>query len=111
LILLYLFLADKAYEIRVRPPVFKAGICVFGALLIGFTFASDRAGNQVLLIRRQRVEAGILRWQRHEPRPAIVASAPGDLTAGREDNASFEPDDPILSQSIREGIYKLPDVP
>jgi hypothetical protein len=110
-ILLYLYLADKAYAVRVRPLILKVGGCIFGVLLLGFNFASDRGGQKVLLLKKQRVEAGILRWERHEPGPPMIASTPDDLTAGRENGASFQPPEPILSESIREGIYKLPELP
>jgi hypothetical protein len=110
-ILLYLYLADKFYGVRLRPLVLRAGACIFGVLLLGFNFASDCAGAKLTMTMQHKVEAAILRWQRHEPRPAISASAPGDYTSYAENKGYYEVSDPILSESIREGIYKLPVLP
>jgi len=111
--LLYLYLADKAYGLRVRPVVLKACACAFAALLVGFTFESDRGGQKVLLLKQQRVEVAMLSWERHEPAPPLIAQSPDDLTVGRESDRSFWPGarEPILSESIREGIYTLPEIP
>jgi hypothetical protein len=109
--LLYLYLADKLYIMRVRPTLFRAATCLLAVLLIGFNFASDRAGARLILSMQQKVEAAILRWQRHEPRPPANASASDDFAAKNEEKGFYEPDVPILTESIRQGIYQLPPLP
>jgi len=110
-ILLYLYLADRFYGARIRPLIFKTCACIFGVLLVGFNFASNRGGEKVLLIKRHKVDVAMLRWERHEPRPPIIVSSSDDLTADSEKRGTFEPIEPTLSQSIREDIYKLPELP
>jgi hypothetical protein len=110
-ILLYLYLADKFYGIRVRPLVLKAGVCVLGVLLLGFNIESDRGGRKQILTVQRKVEMAFLRWERHEPRPPVSVASPGDFTAAAEANGYFDPSEPIISDSIREGIYKLPKLP
>jgi hypothetical protein len=112
-ILLYLYLADKAYGVNVRPFMLRVGACVFGGLLLGFTFASDWGGEKVLLLKRHRAEVSMSLWERHKPQPSMTTLGPDDLTVGRENSGSFWPDKygPVLSESIREGIYKLPEIP
>jgi hypothetical protein len=110
-ILLYLYLADKFHGISMRPLALRVGVCVFAGLLVAFNLISDRGGEKVLVTKRAKEEAAMLRWERHEPRPAIVASSADDLTVKGEMKGNFEPVEPTLSDSIREGIYKLPDLP
>jgi len=109
-ILLYLFLADKFHGISMRPLALRVGVCVFAGLLVAFNLISDRGGEKVLVTKRAKEEAAMLRWERHEPRPAIVASSTDDLTVRGEMKGNFEPVEPTLSDSIREGIYKLPEL-
>jgi hypothetical protein len=109
-VLLYLYLADRLYGIRIRPVILRAVACVLGVLLICFNLLSDRAGERLILSMQQKVEIAILRWQRHEPRPAVVASDPDDFSARNEEKGFYEPDELILSESIREGIYQLPEL-
>jgi len=111
LILLYLYLAGKFHGIPVRPLLLKASACVAAVLLIGFTFASDLVGEKLLLSKRNAAEVEMLRWERHQPQRTGSVSFPGDFTAINEANGLFDPDDLILSESIREGIYKLPELP
>jgi hypothetical protein len=108
LILLYLYLADKFYGIRVRPLILRAGACIVGVLLLGFNYESDRGGEKLILTGQHKLEVAMLRWERHEPRPPISASSADDFTAENEIKGFYEPNEPILSESIREGIYKLP---
>jgi|GEM_PF-2229321 hypothetical protein len=112
-ILLYLYLVDKFYGVNIRPPMLRIGACVFGGLLLGFTFASDWGGEKVLLLKRHRAEVSMSLWERHKPQPFVTTLDPDDLTVGRETRDSFWPDayGPVLSESIREGIYKLPELP
>lgn len=110
-ILLYLYLADKFHGARVQPVAFRTGVCFFGVLLVAFNFASSRGGEKLLLLKRHKLEVAILRWERHEPRPAVTANTPGDLTENAEKKGDYEPIEPTLSDSIREGIYILPKLP
>jgi hypothetical protein len=110
-ILLYLYLADKFYGIRIRPLVFRTGICIFAALLLAFNIASSWGGEKLLLSKRHKLEVALLRWERHEPRPLVTAITPGDLTADSEMKGKYEPIEPTLSDAIREGIYILPNLP
>jgi hypothetical protein len=111
LILLYLYLADKFYGVRIRPWILRLSACVFGVLLIGFNLASDRAGQKLLLTKRNKMEMALLRWERHEPLPPVSASATDDYTAENEKKGFYEPIEPTLSESIQEGIYKVPELP
>ena len=111
LILLYLYLADKFYGIRVRPLILRASAFVAGVLLLVFTSESDRVGGKFIYTERHKLDVAMLRYERHEPRPTISASSPNDLTANNEKRGYYEPKEPILSESIREGIYKLPELP
>jgi hypothetical protein len=110
-ILCYLFLADKFYGVHVRPRTLRAGIVLFGALAVAFNFASNRGGERLLSEKRQKLEAAMLRWQRHEPRPAFNSSSSNDLSADSEKKGYFEPIEPTLSEAVREGIYEVPDLP
>jgi hypothetical protein len=110
-ILLYFYLADKFYGTHVRPFVLRVGAFTLAVLLVGFTLLSDRGGRKLMLTMQHKVEAALLRWQRHEPRPSVSIPAADDYTADTEKKGYFEPDDRILSESIREGIYKLPPLP
>jgi hypothetical protein len=101
-------LADKFYGIRVRPLILRAGACIVGVLLLGFNYESDRGGEKLILTGQHKLEVAMLRWERHEPRPPISASSADDFTAENEIKGFYEPNEPILSESIREGIYKLP---
>lgn len=60
---------------------------------------------------QHKEEAGLLRRLRHEPRPAVVVSVADDYTVDSEKKERCEPDDPIFTESLREGIYKLPPLP
>jgi hypothetical protein len=109
-ILCYLFLAEKFYGVNVRPRTLRASVFLFGALLAAFNFASNRGGEKLLLEKRQKLDAAMLRWQRHEPRPAFNSSSSNDLTAESEKKGYFEPIEPTLSEAVREGIYEVPDL-
>ena len=113
LVLLYLYLADKVYGIRLRPFLLKASVGVVAVLVLAFNVESDRGGDKVLLLKKYRAETSMSRWMRHEPRPSMTELIPDDLTAGRETVDSFWPDSfgTILPDCIREGIYKLPELP
>jgi hypothetical protein len=111
LILLYLYLADKLYGIRLRPLFFKVGTCIAAALLAGFTFVSDCVGEKLLLAKRNAAEVEMQCWEQHEPRHIIDPAFTGDLTAENERNGLFDPVEPFLSETIHEGIYILPGAP
>jgi hypothetical protein len=113
LVLLYLYLADKAYDIRLRPLLLKVSVGAFALVLLAFNVESDRGGERVLLLKHYRAETSVSRWARHEPRPSMADLAPDDLTAGRENVDSFWPDSfgTVLSDCISEGIYQLPQMP
>lgn len=110
--LLYLYLADKAYGMRIRPHILKVGIGSFALVLLVFNVESDRGGERVLLLKRHRAQMSMLRWERHESPPSMTDLTPDDLTAGRETSSSFWPGTygATLPDSIREGIYKLPEL-
>ena len=110
-ILCYLFLAEKFYGVNVRPRTLRVGIFLFGALVVAFNLASNRGGERLLSEKRQKLEAAMLRWQRHEPRPVFNSSSSNDLTAESEKKGYFEPIEPTLSDAVREGIYEIPDLP
>jgi hypothetical protein len=108
-VLLYFYLADKFREVRVRRPILITGICAAGILLAGFTYESDKGGENLLLLRRQKVRSAMLRWERHEPRPPVVAAGPDDFTVENDKKGLYEPNVPILVDAIQAGIYQLPD--
>lgn len=108
-ILLYFYLADKFRDLRISRPAGIASICLAAMILAGFTYESDKGGERLLLLRRQKVRSAMLRWERHEPRPPIVASGPDDFTVENDKKGLYEPIEPILVDAIREGIYQLPD--
>jgi len=108
LILAYLYLAERLSEINIKPQLLKAGLSIAGVLLANFTFVSDRAGERLLMVKRQALEIEMLRWERHEPRHLVGSAFPGDLTAVNEENGLFDPIEPFISNSISEGIYILP---
>jgi len=112
-ILLYFYLADKAYGMRVRPLILRAGACIFGVLLVGFNLASDRGGEKVLMLKQHRLEAAMSLWEQHKPRPSMSALSPGNPTADPQASAFYWPDTygTVLEDAIREGIYKLPELP
>ena len=111
LLLTYLYLAERLSEIKMRPQLFRAGVGIAGVLLATFTFVSDRAGERLLLVKRQALEVEMLRWERHEPRHLVGNAFPGDFTSVNEENGLFDPIEPFISDSIREGIYIPPDLP
>jgi len=108
-ILMYFYLADKFHDVRIKRPVLIAGVSLAAIVLIAFTYESDKGGERLLLTRRQKVRSAIIRWQRHEPRPPVVANGPDDFTVENDKKGFYEPTEPILSDSIHAGIYKLPD--
>ncbi len=112
-ILTYFYLIDKfRHSIsRWKQPTAITVVSLAGLVLIGFNLASDRAGNKLLLTRRHKLEAAMLRWERNEPPPPFVGADPSDYTAKNEKMGYFEPVEPTLSDSIREGIYRLPQLP
>jgi hypothetical protein len=110
-ILLYLYLADKFYGINVRPLILKAGAAALALLLVTFNVASNLAGLKLILTMQQKVGAAMLQWVRQEPDPPVTASSPNDFTINSEKKGYFKPSEPILSVSIREGIYILPELP
>jgi hypothetical protein len=101
-------LAERLSEINIKPQLLKAGLSIAGVLLANFTFVSDRAGERLLMVKRQALEIEMLRWERHEPRHLVGSAFPGDLTAVNEENGLFDPIEPFISNSISEGIYILP---
>jgi hypothetical protein len=109
-VLAYLYLAERLSELKMRPRLLKASLSIAGVLLATFTFESDRDGERLLLVKRQAVEAEMLRWERHEPRHLVGNAFSGDLTAVNEENGLFDPIEPFISDSIREGIYVLPNL-
>ncbi len=110
-VLLYLYLADKLYGTRIQPVVFKIGTCIFGLILLGFNIESDRAGEKLILSMQQKVEVAIVRWQHGDPSLPAGIPSPDDFAAQNEEKGFYEPDRPILLDSIREGIYTLPELP
>jgi len=110
-ILLYFYLVDRLYGIRVKPLIIRVSATAFGVLLIGFNVASDLAGEKYMLTMQHKVVTAIVRWKQHEPRPPMSASVPDDFTAENESRGIFEPVEPTLSDSIREGILILPKLP
>ena len=112
-ILMYLYLMDKYHDriVNWQQPMATTALCVIGAILIGFNLASDRAGNRYLVMRRAKLEAAILRWERHEPPQVTNVEADDDYTARSEMKGYYQPRVAVLSESIREGIYSLPNLP
>jgi hypothetical protein len=111
LILIYFYLSEKFHAARLRPLIVRPLILAASLLLVVFTYESDRAGYKLLLAKRSAVETEMLRWERHEPRHSIAAAFPGDFTGVNEENGLFDPVEPILSDSIHEGIFSLPNLP
>ncbi len=110
-ILIYFYLVQQYRPERWRPTVQSPAAILLGLALIGFDLLSDQGGQKVLLTRRQKLEAAMLRWERHEPREEATSSAPGDYTAENEKKGFYEPVEPFLSESIEAGIYRLPALP
>jgi hypothetical protein len=111
LILLFLYMADRFYGVSIRPLILKTGACTAALLLIAFTYESDRTGEKLLLAKRHAVELEMLRWESHDTRHIIEPAFRGDFTAENERNGLFDPIEPYLSDSLREGIYQLPELP
>jgi hypothetical protein len=116
-ILLYLYLADRLYAVRVKPFILKASACVVGALLVAFNLASNYAGGKFLLARRNALEVEMVRWERHDPRNSIGPSFLSHYSVENQrfkshlSDGLYDPIEPFLSDSIHQGIYKLPDLP
>jgi hypothetical protein len=108
-VLLYFYLADKFSEVRMKRSQAIAGVCVMGLILAGFTYESDKGGESLLLLRRQKMRIAMLRWERHEPRPPVVANGPDDFTVENDKKGLYEPHEGILVDAIQAGIYQLPD--
>lgn len=90
----------------------KTLVCVCALLALGaFDAVSDWEGNKLLETRRMKTEAAILRWERHEPRPAVIVERPGDYTVANEKLGQYEPHLPFLTDYIDDGIYRLPSLP
>jgi hypothetical protein len=115
-ILLYLYLADRFYGVRVQRVVLKASVCIVVVLLLGFNLASNYVGGKFLLARRNAIEAEMVRWEQHD---SHYQSSPSFLTNYTVENERFKshlsdglyaPIEPFLSDSIHEGIYALPNL-
>jgi hypothetical protein len=109
LILMYLYLAEKFEHVRVDRFVPKALLSLCWLTLVAFTLVSDIAGYKALLMRRAKLDAAILSWQRdgranNQPRE-------GGRTTDRtlkDDSRYFEPIEPDLTEAIGAGIYPKP---
>jgi hypothetical protein len=108
-ILLYFYLADKFRDVRLKRPVGIVCVSLAGIILLGFTCESDKGGEALLLLRRQKVRDAISRWQRHESQPPVVPRGPDDFTVENDKKGMYEPNVPILVEAIRGGIYQLPE--
>ena len=110
-ILIYFYLVQQFKPERWRPFVQAPLAILLGLALIGFDLLSDQGGQKFLLTRRQKLETAMLRWERHEPREDAAATTPGDYTAENEKKGFYEPIEPLLSEAIEAGIYRLPALP
>lgn len=110
-ILTYFYLAGKYSDIQWNRAFAVAIPAALGIILLGFTIASDWAGEKQLLIKRQRLEFAVMRWYRHEPPLPETSEGADDYTAVNARKGFFEPIEPTLSNSIHEGIYRLPQLP
>jgi hypothetical protein len=107
----YMYFADlwkeKLVYLRSRKLV-----CIVTLVLLGaFDLISDWEGNKLLETRRVKTEAAFLRWERHEPRPTVIAERPGDYTVANEKLGYYEPKFPDLTDAIEDGVYRLPRLP
>jgi hypothetical protein len=110
-ILVYFYLADRYRSIAGGKTVRTLTPWILGVLLAGFVVGSDWAGQKQLLIRRQRLQDALLRWERHEPPAPVEAVESGDYTAANAEKGFFNPVEPTLSQAVAAGIYRLPKLP
>jgi hypothetical protein len=117
MILLYLYLADKFYEVRVPKLMWRTGVALTGMLLAGFNLASNYAGGKFLAARRDALEAEMVRWQRHDPRSTFAPASLNDYSVENKrfqahlNDGLYYPIEPFLSNAVREGIYALPELP
>jgi hypothetical protein len=110
-ILTYFYLAGKYRDIQWNRAFARAIPVALWITLLGFTIASDWAGEKQLLMKRQRLEFALMRWYRHEPPLPMTSEGADDYTARMASLGFFEPIEPTLSSSIHEGIYRLPQLP
>lgn len=110
-ILTYFYLARKYRDIQWNRAWARAIPVALWIILLGFTIASDWAGEKQLLIKRQRLEFAFMRWYRHEPPLPVTSESADDYTIRMAKMGFFEPIEPTLSNSIHEGIYRLPQLP
>jgi hypothetical protein len=93
-ILMYLHVAEKLPPLRIT----KSVLCWIGVALVAFNLAADYGGYTVLLRRRARLDAAMLRWEHHQPKPV----------GQDEEMRYYEPEEPVLSEAIEAGIYPRP---
>jgi hypothetical protein len=116
MILLYLYVADKLYEIRLPRLMLRTGATVVGMMLMGFNLASNYAGGKFLVARRDALEAEMVRWQRHDQRSAFSPSFLNNYSVENKrfqshlNDGLYDPIEPFLSNAVREGIYTVPEL-
>ncbi len=107
-ILLYFFLAENFQNIRIRSSFKVAGLALAGLVLVAFNFASDRAGNKLLIERRARVQSGIRAWETDPAQFFTDAQISSQLSEEDRRRGMYNPIEPTLSKAVQEGIYQIP---
>jgi hypothetical protein len=109
LIFMYLYLAEKLEQVSFNRAGPKVLLSLCGIMLVAFTFISDRVGYKSLLTRRAKLDEAMVRWEGNGlglnelPHPA--SSMP---QLGKDESYYFEPEEPILTEAIKAGIYPKP---
>lgn len=104
-ILVYFYLADKIRFDKLSRPLRLICIPVVGVVLVAFNLASDRAGNTLLVERRQKVQAGIRAWEK-DPSPDFADTS--RLSDEERRFRMYDPIEPTLSMALTQGIYRIP---
>ena len=107
-ILLYFFLAEKLRDIKVGYWFKVSGMVLMGLVLVVFNLASDKAGNNLLIERRDRVQAGIRAWETDPAQFFMDAQIASQLSEEDRRREMYNPIEPTLSKAVQEGIYRIP---
>lgn len=107
-ILLYFFLAEKFRHTSFSARWKGVGLGLAAVVLLGFTLASDRAGYHLLVLRRTLVQQQMARWKAHAPQSSQSATDEPDYLERDGRIAMYKPMEPVLTESLHAGIYRLP---
>lgn len=107
-ILIYFYLAERARSLQLTRAFRTTALALAGLVLVAFNFASDKAGNTLLVERRAKVQAGMRAWEK-DPAPFFdEAAKSANVSEEERKRQMYDPVEPTLSKAIEEGIYKIP---